>query len=75
MRAAWLVVRAGLRGRWRSWLTLALVAGLTGGLVTAVAAGARRTDAAYQGLVAWSTPDDLISLDAGESSPASTPPR
>jgi ABC-type lipoprotein release transport system permease subunit len=61
-----MVVRAGLRARWRSWLTLALVAGLTGGLVTAVAAGARRTDAAYQGLVAWSNPpDDLITLDAG----------
>jgi ABC-type lipoprotein release transport system permease subunit len=61
-----MVVLAGLRARWRSWLTLALVAGLTGGLVTAVAAGARRTDAAYQGLVAWSNPpDDLITLDAG----------
>jgi hypothetical protein len=61
-----MIVRAGLRARWRSWLTLALVAGLVGGLVTAVAAGARRTDAAYQGLAAWSNPpDDLVTLDAG----------
>jgi hypothetical protein len=29
------------------------VAGLVSGLVTAVAAGARRTDAAYPALVAW----------------------
>ena len=61
-----LVVRAGLRTRWRSWLALALVAGLVGGLVTAVAAGARRTDAAYPGLIAWSKPpDDLIALAGG----------
>jgi len=60
MAGVWLVVRAGLRGRWRSWLALAVVAGLAGGLVTAVAAGARRTDTAYQALVAWSTPPDLL---------------
>jgi ABC-type lipoprotein release transport system permease subunit len=41
---------------------LAVLTGLVGGLVTAVAAGARRTDAAYPALVAWSgAPDDLIS--------------
>jgi len=59
--------RDELRRRWRSWLVLALVAGLVGGLVTAVAAGARRTDAAYPALVAWSrSPDDLISLTGTE---------
>jgi hypothetical protein len=68
MLAAWLVVRAGLRARWRSWLALALVAGVVGGLVTAVAAGARRTDAAYPSLIAWSRPpDDLISLGWGQT--------
>lgn len=66
MTAAWMVVQAGLRARWRSWLALALVAGVMGGLVIAVAAGARRTDAAYPALVAWSRPpDDLIALDFG----------
>jgi hypothetical protein len=53
MTPVWLVVRAGLRARWRSWLVLAVLTGLAGGLVTAVAAGARRTDAAYPALVAW----------------------
>ena len=69
MTAVWMVVRAGLRWRWRSWLALAVLAGLSGALVTAVAAGARRTDAAYPGLVAWSgSPDDLISVDPGHGS-------
>lgn len=63
MAGVWLVVRAGLRARWRSWLALAVVAGLAGGLVTAVAAGARRTDSAYQALVAWSAPPDLLFSD------------
>lgn len=66
MTAVWLVIRAGLRARWRSWLALSLVAGVMGGLVIAVAAGARRTDAAYPALVAWSRPpDDVIALNFG----------
>ena len=61
-----LVVRAGLRARWRTWLVLAVLTGLAGGLVTAVAAGARRTDAAYPALVAWSgAPDDMVSIGTG----------
>jgi len=69
MTAVWMVVRSGLRGRWRSWLVLAVLVGLSGPLVIAVAAGARRTDAAYPGLVAWSgSPDDLISVDPGQGS-------
>jgi hypothetical protein len=67
MMAVWLVVTTGLRTRWRSWLALALVAGVAGGLVSAVAAGARRTDAAYPALVAWSRPpDELIALGWGQ---------
>jgi len=63
MSAVWLVVRAQLRSGWRSWLVVAIVAGLAGGLVIAVAAGARRTDAAYPDLVAWSgSPDELVGL-------------
>ena len=76
MTGVWLFVRAGLRARWRSWLALALVAGVAGGLVSALAAGARRTDAAYPALVAWSrAPDETIALDFGPafaSAPAAT---
>ena len=64
-----LLTRAGLRARWRTWLVLAVLTGLAGGLVTAVAAGARRTDAAYPALVAWSrAPDDLVSVASGSGS-------
>jgi hypothetical protein len=52
MTAVWMFFRAELRGRWRSWLALALLAGVFGGVVTAVAAGARRTDAAKRYLEA-----------------------
>jgi hypothetical protein len=66
MIPVWLVVRAGLRSGWRSWLVLAVLTGLIGGLVMAVAAGATRTDAAYPALVAWSrAPDDEVSLGTG----------
>ena len=44
MAAVWIRLRAELRFGWRAWLALAVLAGLAGGLVTAVAAGARRTD-------------------------------
>jgi ABC-type lipoprotein release transport system permease subunit len=45
--AIWLGVCAEARRRWRTWLGLALLVGLFGGVVTAAAAGARRTDDAY----------------------------
>ena len=48
MGAVWMRLRAELRAGWRSLLGLALVAGLAGGLVIAAAAGARRTDTAYE---------------------------
>jgi ABC-type lipoprotein release transport system permease subunit len=38
--------RVELRSHWQAWLTLALVAGLAGGVLVAAAAGARRTDTA-----------------------------
>src|SRR3984957_14553495 len=67
MATTWFVVRAGLRARWRSWLALPPGAGGAGGLVAAVAAGARRTDAAYPALVTWSRPpDELIALGWGQ---------
>ena len=48
MSAVWIRFRSELHSRWRSWLALALLVGLTGGLVLAVAAGARRTDSAVE---------------------------
>ena len=44
--AARLCLRAELRTRHRSWLVLALLIGLAGGVVLATAAGARRTESA-----------------------------
>ncbi|HEV8223549.1 MAG TPA: hypothetical protein VGQ05_25065 [Streptosporangiaceae bacterium] len=66
MTATGMILRSGLRGRWRAWLALALLLGVFAGAVTAVAAGARRTDAAYPSLVRWShTPDVLLFASNG----------
>jgi hypothetical protein len=51
--------RAELRTRWRSWLALTLLLGLAGGMVLALLGGARRTDSAYDRLVAAEQPADL----------------
>src|SRR5205807_10112226 len=40
-------LRSELRARWPAWCTLAVLIGLTGGVVLTTAAGARRTDTAY----------------------------
>ncbi|HET7486949.1 MAG TPA: ABC transporter permease [Acidimicrobiales bacterium] len=47
MTASLVYAWAGLRSRWRSWAALALVVGLAGGAVLALASGARRTASAY----------------------------
>ena len=60
MAAGWMFFRAELRRRWRAWLALALIVGAFAGAVEAAAAGARRTDAAYPSLLAWSNPPDLL---------------
>src|ERR1700733_1949034 len=52
--------RAELHRRWRAWLALALVVGAFAGAVEAAAAGARRTDAAYPSLLAWSGAPDVL---------------
>ncbi len=43
----WVLIRQ-LRSRWRSWTLLVGLVGLTGAVVLPTAAGARRTDTAYQ---------------------------
>src|SRR5205823_10581028 len=47
MGAVWLRLRAELRQQWRTWLALAVLVGLIGGVALTAAAGARRTDTAY----------------------------
>ena len=47
MTAIWLGVRAEARLRWRAWLSMVLLIGVLGGIVTAAVAGAQRTDNAY----------------------------
>lgn len=69
MRAVRLRARAELRRRWRAWLGLALLIGLVGGLVTALAAGARRTETAYERLQDKSEPAAVLVLDTSLLNP------
>jgi parvulin-like peptidyl-prolyl isomerase len=55
---------AELRSRWRTWLTLAVLAGVGGGFVVAAAAGARRTDSALaRHLGAYRFPDATVGAE------------
>ncbi len=60
--------RAELRRRWRAWLALALIVGAFAGVVEAAAAGARRTDAAYPSLLAWSDAPDVLMFSFPDAS-------
>ena len=68
MSAAWTVFRARMRRRWRAWVALALLIGLFAAAVTALAAGARRTDSAYPRLLTWSRAPDLMFYTADSES-------
>jgi hypothetical protein len=62
--AVWMRFLAELRLRWRTWLTLVVLAGVAGGFVVAAAAGARRTDSALaRHLDAYRFPDATLSAD------------
>ena len=66
MGAVWLRARAQLRGRVRASLLLALLVGLSGGVVLAGLAGARRSDAALPRFLAASrTTDATVWFIAG----------
>ena len=52
MGAVRLAFRAELRRRWRSWLAIAILISVVGGLVLAAAAAGRRTESAFPRFVA-----------------------
>ncbi len=56
-------VRSELRHRWLNWLALACLIGLFAGGVTAVVAGARRTDSAYARLMTDTRAPDVMVVD------------
>jgi putative ABC transport system permease protein len=59
MTAILVRLRSELRSRWKTWLAITLMLGLFGGAVIAIAAGARRTDSAYQRFLEWSNAPDV----------------
>ncbi|MGH8986853.1 MAG: FtsX-like permease family protein [Acidimicrobiia bacterium] len=69
MAAVWYRFRAEMRTRWMATIGLALLVGVAGGVVLTAAAGARRTDTAYDRMVdetrAW---DVLVNPDEGTGS-------
>jgi hypothetical protein len=60
MRAVWLVLVAGFRRQWRSWLLLALLVAVASGFVLASTAAGRRTDAAFPRYVASHGYDGIV---------------
>ena len=60
MGAVRLVFHAGLRRRWRSWLAIALLISVVGGLVLAAAAAGRRTESAFPRFVAAHGFDTIV---------------
>jgi putative ABC transport system permease protein len=70
MTTIWLTLRTDLRGKWRALLSLALLLGLTGGVVLTAAAGARRTDTAYPRLLSWANASQVDLIPAANGFPA-----
>src|SRR5438874_12880543 len=63
MTATWMRARSELRSRWVATVALAVMIGVSAGIVITAAAGASRTDTAYERFLAWShTPDAGVSL-------------
>jgi hypothetical protein len=60
MGAVWLRLRAELRHQWRTWLALAVLLGVIGGIALTAAAGARRTDTAYPRFLRQSNAANLL---------------
>lgn len=68
MAAVWVRWRTELHRQWRSWLAVACLVGLAGGVVTGLAAGARRTESAYPRFLARSRPADVVLLNQIDAS-------
>jgi hypothetical protein len=64
MSAVWLRARAQLRGRAQATVLLLLLVGITGGVVLAAVAGARRSDAALPRFLAFSQTTDATGSEA-----------
>ena len=60
MGAVSLVFHAGLRRRWRSWLAIALLISVVGGVVLAAAAAGRRTENTFPRFVAAHGFDSIV---------------
>ena len=60
MALTWFWFRSGLRRRWRSWTVLSLLVGLAAGVVISAAAGARRTETAYDRFLEATDPFDVM---------------
>src|SRR5690348_7378557 len=74
MRAVRFELRAELARRWRTWVALALAAGLLGGLVAAALAAGRRTDSVVARYRRWSLATDVIVGNGGDFSEAAEHP-
>lgn len=64
--AVWLRARAELRARLRSWIAIALLVSLAGGVVIAAAAGARRTETAFDRAAKEIRPNHLTVGSGGD---------
>lgn len=67
-----MAARAQLRHRWGATIALALLVGLTGGVVIAAVAGASRTDSSMKRFVAYSHPEDVYVVVNGPPPPPGT---
>lgn len=70
MAAVWLRIRAEMRTGWRAWLALALLIGVGTGAVLTLAAGARRTDTAYDRFLRSSHAYDALVVNYPEDGTA-----
>jgi FtsX-like permease family len=71
--AVGLAFRAELRRRWRSWLAIAILISVVGGLVLAAAAAGRRTESAFPRFVSAHGFDAFVYADQPEPKVATLP--
>jgi putative ABC transport system permease protein len=68
-----MAARNQLRRRWGATLILIVLVGLAGGLIIAAVAGASRTQTAMKRFVAYSRPEDLVTIVTGARGDPSDP--